>query len=111
MLYEVITRSDSARADIVNAIMEIRMPLLMSTFAVVIAFAPMSFITGMMGPYMSPMAFNVPVAVVLSTLVAFLVTPWLGSLLLRPRPGGQPLSRAGLYGVYEGLLRPLLNSP
>ncbi len=103
-------RSTSAGSDIVNAMFEIRMPLLMSTLAVIIAFAPMSFITGMMGPYMSPMAFNVPVAVVMSTAVAFLVTPWLGSLLLKPKPGGQPISRGGLYGYYERLLRPMLGS-
>ena len=64
-------------SDITRAVMEIRMPLVMSTIAIVIAFAPMHFITGMMGPYMSPMAFNVPVAVVVSTFVAFLITPWL----------------------------------
>jgi multidrug efflux pump subunit AcrB len=103
-------RSTSAGSDISNAIFEIRMPLLMSTLAVIIAFAPMSFITGMMGPYMSPMAFNVPVAVVMSTAVAFLVTPWLGSLLLKSKSGGQPLSHDGLYGVYERVLRPMLES-
>jgi multidrug efflux pump subunit AcrB len=32
---------------------------------------------------MSPMAFNVPIAVIMSTLVAFLVTPWLGRLFLK----------------------------
>ncbi len=37
----------------------------------------MFFITGMMGPYMSPMALNVPVAMLMSMLVAFTITPWL----------------------------------
>ena len=49
-------RSDDKRGAIVKAFLEIRLPLLMSTIAIVIVFIPMSFITGMMGPYMSPMA-------------------------------------------------------
>src|SRR5690606_6304175 len=42
---------------IVDAIAEIRVPLLMSTLTIVLAFVPLAFITGMMGPYMAPMAF------------------------------------------------------
>ena len=37
----------------------------------------MFFITGMMGPYMRPMALNVPVAMIMSMVVAFTITPWL----------------------------------
>ncbi|NJN52806.1 MAG: efflux RND transporter permease subunit, partial [Gammaproteobacteria bacterium] len=83
--------------DIVRAMMEIRVPLVMSTIAIVIAFAPMSFITGMMGPYMSPMAFNVPIAVIMSTLVAFVVTPWVGRRLLKPTTHISTIARAGWY--------------
>lgn len=98
----------SPRDGVVAAMTEIRTPLVMSTIAVVIVFTPMSFITGMMGPYMSPMAFNVPVAVITSTLVAFLVTPWLGLKLLGA-PDMEPDRAAGAGpGVYERLLRPLL---
>jgi multidrug efflux pump subunit AcrB len=95
--------------DIVAAIMEIRMPLVMSTVAIVIAFAPMQFITGMMGPYMSPMAFNVPVAVLVSTAVAFLVTPWLCKQLLRPAATSAALPDPG-RGLYFRLVAPMLQS-
>ena len=65
----------------------------MSTVTIVLAFIPLAFITGMMGPYMAPMAFNVPVSVITSTVVAFLVTPWLASRILkesaRPRDTGR----------------------
>ncbi|KZY72385.1 acriflavine resistance protein B, partial [Oleiphilus sp. HI0068] len=71
-------------SQIVAAISEIKVPLIMSTITIVLAFIPLAFITGMMGPYMAPMAFNVPVSVGVSTLVAFLVTPWLASKLLKP---------------------------
>ena len=67
---------------IVAAIAEIKVPLLMSTVTIVLAFLPLAFITGMMGPYMAPMAFNVPLAVVASTLTAFFVTPWLARVFL-----------------------------
>ncbi len=99
-------RGSSPRAAVLDAIAEIRAPLVMSTIAVVIVFIPMSFITGMMGPYMSPMAFNVPVAVITSTLVAFLVTPWLGLKLLRP--AAMEESGATGPGWYARLAQPLL---
>lgn len=80
-----LTKSDWTLQDkIVAAILEIKTPLVMSTITIVLAFVPLAFITGMMGPYMAPMAFNVPVSVVTSTLVAFLVTPWLARWLLKP---------------------------
>ncbi|QOL24953.1 efflux RND transporter permease subunit [Thalassotalea sp. LPB0316] len=72
--------------NIIGAIEEIKTPLLLSTLTIILAFIPLAFITGMMGPYMAPMAFNVPVSVILSTLVAFLITPWLAQALLKHNP-------------------------
>jgi multidrug efflux pump subunit AcrB len=95
---------------IVDAIAEIRIPLLLSTVTIVLAFVPLAFITGMMGPYMAPMAFNVPVSVMASTLVAFLVTPWLASRILKPtdvRPGDE---HVGLLHHYSRFLSPILNN-
>ena len=95
---------------IVAAMAEIRVPLLMSTLTIVLAFVPLAFITGMMGPYMAPMAFNVPVSVITSTVVAFVVTPWLARRLLpaagaAPPPTGEPAAP----GLYRRLLAPLLD--
>jgi len=97
---------------IVAAMAEIRVPLLMSTITIVLAFIPLAFITGMMGPYMAPMAFNVPVSVITSTVVAFLVTPWLASRLLKEstETGTQDgKAGTGKPGVYQRLIGPLLN--
>lgn len=58
-----------------SAVDEVRPPTVFATFTVIVSFLPMFFITGMMGPYMAPMAFNVPVAMLMSLLVAFTVTP------------------------------------
>jgi len=65
------------------AVNEVRPPVIVATLAVILSFLPMLFITGMMGPYMKPMAVNVPVAMAMSMLVAFTVTPWMSYLLLR----------------------------
>jgi len=70
---------------IIEAISEIRVPLVMSSLTIILAFVPLAFITGMMGPYMAPMAFNVPVSIATSTAVAFIVTPWLASKWLKPQ--------------------------
>jgi multidrug efflux pump subunit AcrB len=57
----------------------------MSTLAIIVSFTPMFFITGMMGPYMAPMAINVPLTVTFSTLWALTVVPWLSYKLLKSR--------------------------
>ena len=61
------------RRSVILAMGENRSALFISTIAIIISFAPLYYITGMMGPYMAPMAFNVPVSVTISTVVAFLV--------------------------------------
>lgn len=94
---------------VVGAMSEIRNALFMSTLTIMVAFIPLAFITGMMGPYMAPMAFNVPVSVIVSTLVAFFVTPWLAMKLLKPNTLEQPELKSEA-GIYHRLLSPLLAS-
>jgi len=104
------------KGDIVRAIAEIRGPLLMSTLSIVLAFIPLGFITGMMGPYMAPMALNVPASVIVSTVVAFVVTPWLASKMLKPGSGtveseaGSGEAESGLLRLYRRFLEPFLKT-
>ena len=70
-----------------TAVDEVRPPTILATFTVIVSFLPMFFITGMMGPYMAPMAFNVPVAMLMSLIVAFTVTPWASYHLLKSEYG------------------------
>jgi len=100
------------RRSVILAIGEIRGALIMSTFAIILAFAPLRFITGMMGPYMAPMAFNVPVSVTLSTIVAFMVTPWLAYKLIKPavEAAEYDVTKTKLYHFYGFLLNPLLHT-
>jgi len=72
---------------VLEAVNEVRPPVIVATLAVILSFLPMFFITGMMGPYMQPMAFNVPVAMAMSLLVAFTVTPWMAYYGLRSQYG------------------------
>ncbi|MFH2098808.1 MAG: efflux RND transporter permease subunit, partial [Pseudomonadota bacterium] len=65
------------------AVHEVLPPVIMSTLAIIISFTPLFFITGMMGPYMSPMAANVPLTVAFSTLCALTIVPWMSFRLLR----------------------------
>ncbi len=70
------------------AVQEVLPPVIMSTLAIIVTFTPLFFITGMMGPYMAPMAANVPVTVLFSTLCALTVVPWFTFMLLKNRKTG-----------------------
>ncbi|MGR9114241.1 MAG: efflux RND transporter permease subunit [Gammaproteobacteria bacterium] len=100
--------SGTLQERIIAAMAEIRSALLMSTLTIVLAFIPLAFITGMMGPYMAPMSFNVPVAVTLSTVVAFIVTPWLASKALKPAASSE--TSTALLNFYQRLIGPFLAS-
>ncbi len=73
------------RDSVLYAVDEVRPPIILATLAVIISFLPMFFITGMMGPYMAPMALNVPLAMLMSLLVAFTITPWMTYHVLKKR--------------------------
>ncbi len=65
------------------AVEEVLPPVIMSTLAIIVSFSPLFFITGMMGPYMAPMAVNVPLTVIFSTVSALTIVPWLCYNLLK----------------------------
>ncbi len=67
------------------AVQEVLPPVIMSTLTIIVSFVPMFFITGMMGPYMEPMAVTVPLTVGFSTVAALSVVPWACHKLLRSR--------------------------
>ena len=96
------------------AMNEVMPPVILATLAVVAAFLPMFFITGMMGPYMRPMALNVPLAMIASLLVSMLITPWFSSKLLpkmtdADQPPPNPLETR-TYRIYRAAMRPFASS-
>ena len=105
-----LQKKGNKKQQIVAAMSEIRGALLMSTLTIMVAFIPLAYITGMMGPYMAPMAFNVPLSVAVSTIVAFFVTPWLAMKLLKKTEAESPVAVIQKAGIYERMLSPLLAS-
>ena len=115
-------RKKATRRIVLDAVSEIRPPLIIATLAVIVSFLPMFFITGMMGPYMRPMALNVPVTMLMSMIVAFTITPWLSFHLLKSKYGTGALPAHGesggmdevrktrLYSIFHPMMEPLIRS-
>ena len=59
------------------AVDEVGGPTILATFTVIAALLPMAFVTGLMGPYMSPIPINASIGMLISLVVAFVVTPWM----------------------------------
>jgi len=78
---------------VIQATNEIGNPTNIATIAVILAFIPMAFVTGMMGPFMLPIPFNVPVAMIASLLIAYIVVPWATNLWLRKKAALSELAR------------------
>lgn len=98
------------------AVDEVRPPTILATFTVIASFIPMLFVTGMMGPYMRPMPFNVPLAMLMSLIVAFTITPWAAYHLLRREHADHPPApetdeTAAIRRWYARILRPLIERP
>lgn len=99
---------------VAGAVHEIGIGLILSTVTSVIVFLPMKYITGMMGPYMAPIAFFVPMALFVSMLVAIVVVPFVAVHILNPDETPNRVSRYSnrlmekLTDVYERFLRGVL---
>lgn len=69
-------RGKSLKMVTVDAVNEVRSPLILATLTVIAAVLPMAFVQGLMGPYMRPIPIGSTAAMMFSMLVAFIVTPW-----------------------------------
>ena len=99
----------------IYAINEVGNPTILATFTVIAAILPMAFVSGMMGPYMSPMPIGASIAMLLSLFVALTVTPYLGYHLLQEKEEQEHKHEEGMetsfiYKIYNKLERPLLES-
>ncbi len=94
------------------AVDEVGGPTILATFAVVAALLPMAFVTGLMGPYMSPIPINASIGMLISLAVAFVVTPWLSLKLLGRKShatGEESGTGQSLYPFFKRLFDPLLD--
>ena len=99
----------------IYAINEVGNPTILATFTVIAAILPMAFVSGMMGPYMSPMPIGASIAMILSLFVALTVTPYLGYHLLQEKDEQAHKEEKGLetgwvYKLYKKTEQPLLDS-
>ncbi|MFA5556557.1 MAG: efflux RND transporter permease subunit [Flavobacteriaceae bacterium] len=99
----------------IYAINEVGNPTILATFTVIAAILPMAFVSGMMGPYMSPMPIGASIAMLLSLLVALTITPYLGYHLLVEKDKQQQKEEEGhetswIYKFYNKFEKPLLDS-
>src|SRR5210317_1043922 len=99
------------------AINEVGNPTILATFTVIASVLPMAFVSGLMGPYMSPMPIGASIAMILSLFVALTITPYLGYLFLREKevPGAdlkaeKTLEESWIYKIYNKYERPLLEN-
>lgn len=97
------------------AVDEVGGPTILATMTVIAALLPMAFVSGLMGPYMSPIPINSSLGMAISLAIAFTVTPWLALKLMKPHGaaahGGRAEALAGrLQGFFARLLQPLLDS-
>ncbi|WP_457647420.1 efflux RND transporter permease subunit [Profundibacter sp.] len=95
----------------INAVAEVGNPTIVATLTVVVALLPMLFVSGLMGPYMSPIPANASAAMIISFFVAVMITPWLmmkiaGGVEMHHDESAEAGGRLGK--LYSTIARPLL---
>ena len=104
--------ANSRREGAIAAVAEVGNPTIVATLTVVAALLPMLFVSGMMGPYMSPIPANASAAMIFSFFVAVIVTPWLMLKVAGNSPAHRHHDGAGgvLGRAYAVVARPILAS-
>ncbi|MBE0621263.1 MAG: efflux RND transporter permease subunit [Burkholderiales bacterium] len=100
----------SLAALIPDAVDEVGGPTILATFTVIAALLPMAFVTGLMGPYMSPIPINASMGMLISLAIAFIVTPWLALKLLKPHATalGEAPQETGMLRLFRRVIGPFL---
>ena len=82
--HQKLTPQATLKEIIPRAVDEVGGPTILATLTVIAALLPMAFVSGLMGPYMSPIPINSSLGMALSLAIAFTVTPWLALKLMKP---------------------------
>jgi multidrug efflux pump subunit AcrB len=115
--HQALFPEKNLRDIIPGAVDEVGGPTILATFTVIAALLPMAFVSGLMGPYMSPIPINASMGMVLSLMIAFVVTPWLARMWMKVVPqagqGGATQHTQGLSArltpTFERIFRRLLD--
>ncbi|MBB4302147.1 multidrug efflux pump subunit AcrB [Rhodobium orientis] len=98
----------------IEAVAEVGNPTIVATLTVIAALLPMLFVSGLMGPYMSPIPANASAAMIFSFFVAVILTPWLMMKLGKPEHAGAHGHDGGarpggvLGGVFRMAAKPII---
>ncbi|MBK1721280.1 efflux RND transporter permease subunit [Thiocystis violacea] len=107
-------RNRSLKEVTVEAVNEVRSPLVLATLTVIAAVVPMAFVQGLMGPYMRPIPVGATAAMLFSMAVAFIATPWAAYRMLKwhSRQAGQRADREDwTTRAYRRVMGPMIRKP
>jgi multidrug efflux pump subunit AcrB len=95
-----------------RAVDEVGGPTILATFTVIAALLPMAFVSGLMGPYMSPIPINASMGMLISLAIALVITPWLSKRLLSHSHAiaAEPAGESRLQRFFERTMAPFLRS-
>jgi len=92
------------------AVDEVGGPTILATLTVIAALMPMAFVSGLMGPYMSPIPVNASVGMLLSLAVALLVTPWMADHFLPETHSDSPRQAPPWQAWFSRILLPFMDA-
>lgn len=93
-----------------HAVDEVGGPTILATLTVIAALLPMAFVSGLMGPYMSPIPINASMGMLLSLAIAFVVTPWLARLWMKEGHAHEDGLAKKLEPAFRAIFRPFLDT-
>lgn len=96
----------------IEAVSEVGNPTILATWAVIAAILPMAFVGGLMGPYMRPIPLGSSAAMLFSLIIAFTVTPWAATHILKKKESTHPdhdgMPDDWFTRIYHKIMDPLL---
>ncbi|WP_246464260.1 efflux RND transporter permease subunit [Undibacterium seohonense] len=92
-----------------GAVDEVGGPTILATFTVIAALLPMAFVSGLMGPYMSPIPINASMGMLLSLAIAFVVTPWLARICMKEGHHAHDGLASKLEPTFRKIFKPFLD--
>ena len=110
--HQLLFPNKSLKEIIPGAVDEVGGPTILATLTVIAALLPMAFISGLMGPYMSPIPINSSMGMLLSLAIAFMVTPWMARIWLTPHLETQKVHfnlAQWISPKFKKIFEPLLN--
>ncbi len=113
--HQQLTPNEPLRDIIPRAVDEVGGPTILATLTVIAALLPMAFVSGLMGPYMSPIPINSSLGMAISLAIAFTVTPWLALKFMREHGAhgdhaAPATSKTRVSRLFDSVLMPLLQS-